>query len=63
MLCRQQVKPGTILKISGPDFKASAIVKDLRAEKVNGEKLHAVGLSFLAVQFESPRGSFFSTLA
>ena len=63
LLCRQQVKPGTTLKISGPDFKASAIVKDLCAEKVNGEKLHAVGLSFLAVQFESSRGSFFSTIA
>ena len=63
LLCRHQVKPGTILKISGPDFKASAIVKGLCAKEVNGERLHAVGLSFLAVQFESSRGSFFSTTA
>jgi hypothetical protein len=63
LLCSQQVKPGTILKISGPGFKASAIVKDLCAEEVDGEKLHAVGVSFLAVQFESPRGSFLSTIA
>jgi hypothetical protein len=63
LLCGQQVKPGAVLKISGPGFKASAIAVDLRAEEVDGEKLHAVGVSFLSVQFESPRGSILSTLA
>jgi hypothetical protein len=63
LLCGQQIKPGTVLKISGPGFKASAIVKDLCAEEVDGKKLHAVGVSFLAVQFESARGSFLSTVA
>ncbi len=63
LLCGQQIKPGTVLKIRGPGFKASAIVIDLCAEEVDGEKLHAVGVSFLAVQFESPSGSFLSTLA
>lgn len=63
LLCDQPLKPGTVLKISGPGFKASAIVRDLSAEAVSGEKLHAVGVSFLAVQFENPRGSFLSTQA
>ncbi len=63
LLCGPPVRPGTVLKISGPGFKASAIVKDLCAEKVGREKLHAVGVSFLAVAFENPRGSFLSTLA
>ena len=63
LLCGQQVKPGTVLKISGPGLKASAIVIDLCAEEVDGEKLHAVGISFLGVAFESPRGLFLSTLA
>jgi hypothetical protein len=63
LLCGQPVKPGTVLKISGPGFKASAIVKDSGAEKVDGEKVHALGLSFIAVQFESPRGSFLCTVA
>jgi len=63
MLCGRQVEPGTVLKISGPGFKASAIVKDTRAEKIAGKKLQAVGVSFLAVQFENPRGSFLSTVA
>jgi hypothetical protein len=63
LLCGQQVKPGAVLKISGPGFKASAIAIDLCAEEVDGEKLHAVGVSFLSVQFESPRGSILSTIA
>jgi hypothetical protein len=63
LLCGQQVKPGTVLKISGPGFKASAIVMDLCSEEVDGEKLYAVGVSFLGVAFERPRGSFLSTLA
>ena len=63
LLCGQQIKPGTVLKIRGPGFKASAIVKDTCAEEVDGKKMHAVGVSFLAVAFESPRGSFLSTVA
>ncbi len=63
LLCGKQIKPGTVLKISGPDFKASAKVIHTRPEKVDGKNLHAVGVSFLAVQFENPRGSFLSTLA
>jgi hypothetical protein len=52
-----------VLRISGPGFKASAIVIDLCVEEVEGEKLYAVGVSFLGVAFENPRGSFLSTLA
>jgi hypothetical protein len=63
LLCGQQVMPGTVLKISGPGFKASAIVIDQCPEEVDGKKLYAVGVSFLAVQFESARGSFLSTVA
>jgi hypothetical protein len=63
LLCGQQIKPGTVLKINGPGFKASAIVIDSRSKEVNGEELHAVGVSFLAVRFESSKGSFLSALA
>ncbi len=62
LLCGLPIQPGTALKISGPGFEASAIVKDLSSEKVGREKLHAVGVSFVAVTFENPRGSFLSTL-
>jgi hypothetical protein len=34
--------PGTVLKISGPGFKASATVIDLCTEEVDGKKLYAV---------------------
>jgi curved DNA-binding protein CbpA len=62
-LCARQIKPGTLMKISGPGFKASAVVRDLGVREEDGKKLLAVGVSFIAVHFESPKGSFLSTLA
>jgi hypothetical protein len=61
-LCAQRIKPGTLMKISGPGFKASAVVRDLGPREEDGKKLQAVGVSFLAVHFENPRGSFLSTV-
>lgn len=63
LLCGREINPGAVLKISGPGFKAAAIVKDTRPEKAGGTKLYAVGVSFLAVHFDNPRGSFLSTVA
>ncbi len=60
-LCAQELSLGTVLKISGPGFEASAIIVNSRAEVVGGEKMYAVGVSFLAVHFDSATGSFIST--
>jgi len=63
-LSRARLAPGAILKIVGPDFEASAIVKNVAAgAAAGGEDLFAVGVAFLAVDFERPRGSFLSASA
>ncbi len=63
LFCRQRLAPGTVLKISGPDLTASAIVTNSRQEMVNGQNVHSVGISFLEVEFDSPRGLFLSVSA
>jgi curved DNA-binding protein CbpA len=62
-LCNHQLKTGTILKISGTSFNAAAIVINLRNESAGDGVLQSVGVAFLAVDFENPRGSFLSTTA
>jgi len=62
-LCGQRLKIGAILKISGTAFKAAAIVVNVRDEAAGGRVLQSVGVAFLAVDFENPRGSFLSTTA
>jgi hypothetical protein len=52
-----------MLKISGPDFEASAVVRNIRDEVVDGVDLHAIGVAFIAVDFDRPRGFFLSTSA
>ncbi len=59
-LCYQNLVPGTVLKINGSELNASAIVTNHRQELVDGHNLHSVGVSFLEVEFDSPRGSFLS---
>ncbi|HYK89639.1 MAG TPA: DnaJ domain-containing protein [Acidobacteriota bacterium] len=58
--CYQRLSTGTVLKINGPDLNASAIVTNQRLEVVDGRIMHSVGVSFLEVEFDSPRGSFLS---
>ena len=62
-LCRERLAPGMLLKVSGPGFEAAAQVKSVRTEAVSGRSLNAVGVAFLTVDFERPRGSFLSTSA
>ncbi len=59
-LCSQTLAPGTVLKINGSDLNASAIVTNHRQEVVDGQDFHSIGVSFLEVEFDSPRGSFLS---
>jgi len=60
-LCAQQLKRGTVLKVSGPGFEASGTIVNVSTEEVEGKKMCAVSVSFLAVHFDSPTGSFIST--
>lgn len=59
-ICSEKINPGTILKINAPHLRASAVVVNLR-EEVDGDRpVYTIGTSFLAVDFEDPRGSFLS---
>ncbi len=60
-LCDEELSPGTVLKLSGPGFEASGVIVNLRTEEFEGRRMHAVGVSFLAVHFDSSTGSFIST--
>jgi curved DNA-binding protein CbpA len=62
-LCSEKVEPGSILKVSGPTFEASATATNIHERVVEGRKLYAVGVSFLAVDFEDAKGAFFSASA
>jgi curved DNA-binding protein CbpA len=62
-LTDESLKPGAVLKISGPGFHASAVVTNLCVEELEGEKMYAVGVSFLATEFVKRTGSFLSTTA
>ncbi len=61
--CAERLSPGTILKVEDPLLRASAVVKHLRAEDREGLTVYSVGVSFLAVEFADPRGSFLSVSA
>lgn len=60
-LTEEFLKPGTVLKISGPGFHASAVVTNLCVKELEGKKMYVVGVSFLATEFENRTGSFLST--
>ena len=63
LLCHEELVVGAVLKIRGPDLNASASVTNHHGEVVDGQKLHSVGISFLAIEFNNPSGSFLSTEA
>jgi hypothetical protein len=63
MVCGQKIRAGTILRITGPGFKASGRVKDSGVEKGAGEKLYALSVSFPDIEFEVSRGVFLSATA
>ena len=62
-LCAEKLKLGLILKITFPTLQASAKVQNVNQVEENGERLYAVGVSFLAVSYSMPSGSFCSVTA
>ncbi len=60
-LCADKLDPGTILKVQGSFFEASASVTNLREQFVDSRMLYSVGVEFLAIRFLEPRGSILST--
>jgi curved DNA-binding protein CbpA len=62
-LAHEPLEPGSLLKISGPGFRASAVVINVSGEEKSRGKVHEVGVSFLATEFDSRTGSFLSTTA
>lgn len=61
--CAEKLAVGSILKISSDLLYASGAVTNVREEWAGGQRVYAVGVSFLAVSFAEPRGSLFSTSA
>lgn len=61
--CREKLDPGAILKISAANFHASAKVENIRAVSDKGHEGYSIGVSFIAVRFEEPKGTFLSTRA
>ncbi len=62
-LCGEKLAPGATLRIAGRLCDAYATVTNLREENVDGEACYSVGVCFLAVRFNEPRGSFLATSA
>jgi curved DNA-binding protein CbpA len=56
----ENLKPGSILKISNPWLVASAIVANSQMKESQGRIQYAVGVSFRAVEFKEPKGLFIS---
>ncbi len=62
-LCSERLSPGTILKITAPYLRASAVVINVREEVIGDRSFYSVGTSFVTAEFEDPRGSFLSVSA
>jgi len=62
-LCSERLAPRTTLKISSPFFDASAAVTNVQEKVFDGQRLYAVGVVFVAISFQQPRGTFLSTSA
>ncbi len=62
-ICKENLAPQTVLKISSKLFEASGTVTNSTEELQDGKKCYAIGVCFLAVRFEDSRGTFLSTNA
>jgi len=60
-LCGEDLPVGSIIQISSPLLAATASVTQCR--KTQTGKAYSIGVKFIAVNFESPSGIFFSTTA
>ena len=59
--CAEKIPPGTVLKIKSDICDASGTVTNARKEIAGGQESYAIGVAFLAVNFNEPRGLFVST--
>ena len=61
--CSVKIAPQKVLKISNRLFEASGTVTNVSEEILEGKRLYAVGICFIAVHFKEDRGTFLSTSA
>ncbi len=57
-LCDEKLKKDTILKLSSSLLKAIGKVTNSKKKELKGKTFYAVGVQFLTVTFEEPKGSF-----
>lgn len=62
-LCRENLKPQTVVRIRSRLLEASGVVTNAREKKSPRKPLYTVGVSFLVVKFADSRGALFSTSA
>lgn len=63
ILCSEYLPAGAVIKISSSLLKATACVTYCQERIAGGKKLHAMGVKFIAVSFQSHGGCFVSTTA
>ena len=59
--CERDIAPKTVLKLSSDFFEASGRVIYCRESIENVKGIYAIGISFIAVNFNNPIGSLFSS--
>jgi len=59
--CQERLDLKSALKICCEFFEASARVTNVSEETAAGKSLYAVGVSFLAIRFAEPKGTFLHT--
>lgn len=62
-LCRQNLKPQTMVRIRSRLLEASGVVTNAHEKKSRRKPLYTVGVSFLVVKFTESPGVLFSTSA
>ena len=60
-ICSEQLKQNLIIKLSNPLLKAVAKVITSQKKEPDGKNVYIVGVQFLTVILEEPKGSFIST--
>jgi curved DNA-binding protein CbpA len=56
----EKLKLGMVLKITCPTLQASAKIQNITPVQENGKEFYEVGVSFVAVSYSTPSGSFCS---
>ena len=61
--CGERLKARSVIKISGPYFKAIAEIKHSHKILLKGKTIYSVGVHFCSVTFAKQNGAFYSTTA